>query len=84
MPAEFSELADQILVGSAEEVGELEIIIQETVLVEVADKPPQFLVRDFRLADFTGEVDMTQNTGERLIVRVLQSRQGLVQLVGDV
>ena len=84
MPARVGELADQILVGSAEEVGKLEIIIQQTVFVEMADKPPQSLVRDFRLADFTGEIDMTQNAAERLMVRVLQSRQSLVQLVGDV
>jgi hypothetical protein len=79
-----SELADETLVGSAEEVGKLEILIQEAVLVKVADQPPQLLVRDLRLANFTGEIDMTQNTGQRLVVRVLQPCQCFVQLVSNV
>lgn len=77
-------LADEILVGSAEQVRELEILIQKPVLVEVADEPPQLLVGNFGFADLAGEIDVTQDARQGLMVRVFQASQSLVQLVGDI
>ena len=52
------ELADQVLVRGAEQVGELEVLVAQPVLGEVDDQLAQLLVRDRRLADLAVEVDV--------------------------
>jgi hypothetical protein len=45
------ELADQVLVGRAEQVGKLEARLRRRTIVEVVDELAELLVRDGRLAD---------------------------------
>ena len=65
------ELADEVLVRSAEQVGELEVFVAEPVLGEVDDQVAELLVRDRRLADLAGEVDVLDDA--------FQSSVGLLQ-----
>ena len=77
------ELADEVLVGSAEEVGELEVLVAQPVLGEVDDQVAQLLVGDRRLADLAGEVDVLDDAFEGGI-GFLERREGLVEPVADV
>ena len=79
----ISKLRDQVFVRGTKQIREFEIFIEQTVFVKVADKATQPFVGDFRLADFLGEIDVAENAAKRLMVRVLQTRKSLVQLVGD-
>ena len=62
------ELADQVLVRGAEEIGKFEVLIEQAVLVEVADQTAKPLVRDLRLANLAGEIDVPENTVQSLMV----------------
>ena len=77
------ELADQVLVRRTEQVGELEVLVAQAVLGEVDDQVPQLLVRDRRLADLAGEVDVLDDAFEGR-VGLLQRGEGLVEPVADV
>ena len=77
------ELADEVLVRRAEQVGELEVLVAEPVLGEVDDEVSELLVRDRGLADLAGEVDVLDHAFEGG-VGLLQRREGLVEPVADV
>ena len=77
------ELADQVLVGGAQQVGELEVLVAQPVLGEVDDQVPELLVRDRGLADLAGEVDVLDDAFEGG-VGLLQRRERFVEPVADV
>ena len=54
------ELADQVLVGGPEQVGELEVLVAQPVPVEVLDQLAELLVRQLGLAHRAGEVDVME------------------------
>jgi hypothetical protein len=58
------ELADEVFVGGAEEVGELEVVVAEAILVEVLDEVAEFLVGDAGAADGAIEVDVLEDPFE--------------------
>ena len=81
-----SEELDEVLVGGAEQVGELEVVVDEDEpgLAEVVEQVFPLLVRDLGLALHRVEVDVVlQHTGER-IVFVFDRSDGLVEHVADV
>jgi hypothetical protein len=77
------EVADQVLVGGTEKVGELEVVVAQAVGAEVDDQLAQLLVRQLGRADLAGKVDVLQDAVEARVV-LLQAGQGLVQVVPDV
>ncbi len=77
------ELADQVLVGGPEQVGELEVLVAQPVPVEVLDQLAQLLVRQLGLADGAGEVDVVEHALQAGVL-LLQRPQGLVEPVADV
>ena len=76
------EVADQVLVRSTEQVGELKVLLTERHLVEVHDQLAQLLVGHRRLADLAVEVDVLQDPVERPVA-VFQLLQRLVQAAPD-
>lgn len=78
------ELADQVFVGCAEEVGKLKVLVEQAILVEVADETAKPFVRDLRLANLPGEIDVPQHTPQGVVVLVLETLESLVQFIGDV
>ena len=77
---------DQVLVGGTEQVGELEVVVDqhELRLVEVVEKILPLLVRDLGLALDGVEVDVVlQHTGEGVVL-VLDRGNCLVEHVADV
>ena len=77
------ELADQVLVRGAEQVGELEVLVAQPVLGEVVDQVAQLPVRDRGLADLAGEVDVLDHALQRRVFVLLQRGERLVQPVAD-
>ena len=77
------ELADEVLVGGTEEVGELEVLVAKPVLGEVDDQVAQLLVGNRRLAHLAGEIDVLDDAFEGGI-GFLQGREGLVEPIADV
>ena len=77
------ELADQVLVGGAQQVGELEVLVAQAVAAEVGDELAQLDVGDLALADLAREVDVLQHLGQAGVVG-LQAAQGLVEEAADV
>ena len=80
------EVLDQVFVGGAEQVGELEVVVDqhELRLVEVVEQVLPFLVGDLGLALDRVEVDVVlQHAGERVVL-VLDGGDGLVEHVADV
>ena len=59
------ELGDQVLVGGAEQVGELEVLVPQAVAVEVADELLELGIREGGLADLAAEVDVLEDAGQR-------------------
>ena len=57
-------LADQVLVGGAQQVGKFEVFIVQAVDVEVRDELLQLDVGDLALANLSGEVDVLQHVVE--------------------
>ena len=77
---------DEVLIGGAEQVGELEIVVDEDEpgLAEVVEQVFPLLVRDLGLALHRVEVDVVlQHPGERIVL-VLDGCDGLVEHVADV
>ena len=74
------EVADQILVGGPEQVGELEILVAEPKPRKVVDQVTPFPVRNPGIADPPVEVDVLEHPlqGD---VALLQGGQGFVQSV---
>ena len=68
-----SEVADQVLVGGPQQVGELEAVLTKRLLIEVHDELTQLLVRHRRLTDLAVEVDVLQYAFEEVV-------PGLVEL----
>ena len=84
LAAAVGEELDEVLVGGAEQVGELEVVVDEDEpgLAEVVEQVFPLLVRD--LALHRVEVDVVlQHPDERIIV-VLNGRDGLVEHVAEV
>ena len=54
-------VTDQVLVGGAQQVGELEVVVAEPVLGEVVDEVPPLLVRNGCVTDPPIEVDVLQH-----------------------
>jgi hypothetical protein len=77
------ELADQVLVGRAEQVRELEVLVAQPVVAEMADQLAQLDVRDLALAHLAREVDVLQHLGQAGVV-ALQPTQRLVQKAADI
>ena len=77
------ELADQVLVGGPEQIGELEVVVEQPVLAEVLDQLPQLLVGQLRLTHRAGEVDVVQHPFEAGVL-LFECRQCFVQPVADV
>ena len=85
------ELADEVLVRGSEQVGELEVLVAQSNLVEVVDQLAQALVGDLRLAHDASEVDVGEHAFEGRVdlfhraQRLVQARPDvLVELVADV
>ena len=76
-------LSDEVLVGGAEQVGELKVLVAQADLVEVLDQLAQFLVRQSALAHRAGEIDVVQDPFERRVV-LFEGAQGLIQTISDV
>ena len=77
---------DEVLVGGAEQVGELEVVVDEDEpgLAEVVEQIFPLLVRDLGPALHRVEVDVVlQHTGE-CIVLVFDGSDGLIEHVADV
>lgn len=77
------ELADQVLVCRAEQVGELEVLVAQPVAVEVVDEGLQPFVGDGGLADLAREVDVLQHALEGGGVRLRQRVESLVEQAAD-
>jgi hypothetical protein len=75
---------DQVLVGGDEQVGELEILVAQRLLVEVLDEADQGLVVHGPLAYPAVEVDALEHVLQGVRVLVLDSRQSLVEAGADV
>ncbi|MNC32049.1 hypothetical protein D3C75_803910 [compost metagenome] len=54
-------LANQVLIGSAKQVGKLEVSIAQSYQLKVIDQLAQLNVGDLALAHFAGEVDVFQH-----------------------
>ena len=77
---------DEVFVGGAEQVGELEVVVDEDEpgLAEVVEQVFPLLVRDLGPALHRVEVDVVlQHTGERIVL-VFDRSDGLVEHVADV
>lgn len=77
------QLANQVLVGGAQQDGELEVVVAQPVAAEVADELAQLDVGDLALADLAREVDVLQDLGQAGVVG-LQAAQGAVKEAADI
>ena len=75
-----SKVTDQVLVGGAEQVGKLEVVVAEPVLGEVVDEVPPLLVRNGSVTDPPIEVDVLQHPLQRGIA-LLKTGKSPVQPV---
>jgi len=74
---------DQVLVGRAEHVGELEILVAQADAAEMLDQRPQRLVVEAgAAAHLAGETDVIEHALEGAVI-LLQRAQGFVELVAD-
>ena len=73
-------VTDQVLVGGAEQVGKLEIVVAEPVPREVVDEVPPLLVRNGCVTDPPVEVDVLQHPLQRGIA-LLEPAKSPVQRV---
>ena len=71
------ELADQVFVGGAEQVRELEVLVAQAVLAEVGDELAQLDVGDLALAHLAAEVDVLQHLGQAGVVAFQMPRARL-------
>ena len=77
------ELSDQVLVGCAEQIGELEVFVAQAVLVEVVDEGAQALVGDLSLAHGAVEVDVVEDALQPRVL-LFEGRQRSVEAAADV
>ncbi len=73
------EVFDQVLVGCAQQIGELEVLVAQGDLLEVLDEVGQGVVVEGALADLLVEVDMLENVLQGVDVGVLESLERLVE-----
>ena len=78
------EVLDQVFVGGAEQVGELEVLVLEGDLLEVLDEVGQGVVVEGALADLAVEVDVLEHVLQGVDVGVLERLQRLVERRADV
>lgn len=71
---------DQVFVGRAEQVRELEVLVAQRDLLEVMDEVRQRVVVEGALADLAVEVDVLEHVLQRVDVRVLQRFECLVEV----
>jgi hypothetical protein len=76
-------LTDKILVGGAEKVGKFKILISESVSVEMDDEITELLIGNSGFTRLLGKIDVAENSFEAMVL-ILQSGQGLVQLITDI
>ena len=86
MPALSAKILDQVFVGRAEQVGELEVVVDqhELGLVEVVEQVLPLLVGDLGLALDGVEIDVVLQHPGKGVVLVLDGGDGLVEHVADV
>ena len=77
---------DQVFVGCAEEIRELEVVVDqyELGLVEVVEQVFPFLVGDFGLPLHSVEIDVVFQHAGKSIVLVFHGRDGFIEHVSDV
>ena len=80
----IGEVFDEVFVGRAEEVGELEVLIAQGDLLEVLDEVRERVVVERALADFPVEVDALEHVLKLIDIRVFESFERLVQPGADV
>ncbi len=73
------EVLDQIFVGRAEQVGELEVLVAQRDLLEVLDEVRQRVVVERALADLAVEVDVLEHILQRIDVGVFEGFERLVR-----
>ncbi len=76
-------MTDKILVGSTEKIGKFEILISESVFVEMDDEITELLVGNSSFTHLPGEIDMAENPFKTMVL-ILQSEESLVQLITDI
>ena len=75
---------DEVFVGGAEEVGELEVLVAEGDFLKILDEVGEDVVVEGALADLAVEVDVFEDVLEGLVVGVLDGFEGLVEAGADV
>ena len=79
----IGELANQVFVGRAQQVGELEIFVAQAMQAEMGDELLQLDVGDLALADLAGEVDVLQHVVQADVVAFNPGKR-LAQQAADV
>ncbi len=82
LASRVSEIANEVLVSGAKEVGELEVLVAETMLGEVVDEVTPLLVGHRGVADLLVEVDVLKHAFKSL-VGVFECGKGFVEPVAD-
>ena len=80
----IGEVFDQVFVGRAEQVGELEVLVAQRDLLEVLDEVGEGIVVQGALADLLVEVDALEHVLQGIDVGVLQGFQRLVEGGADI
>ena len=73
------EVLDQVFVGRAEQVGELEVLVAQRDLLEVLDEVGERVVVERALADLAVEVDVLEHVLQRIDVGVFERFERLVE-----
>ena len=73
------EVLDQVFVGGAEQIGELEVLVAQRDVFEVLDEVDQRVVAERALADLPVEVDVLEHILELILVLPLQLAKRLVE-----
>ena len=69
------EVLDQVFVGGAEQIGELEVLVAQGDLLEYLDEVDQRVVAERALADLAVEIDVLEHILKLVLVVTLQARQ---------
>ena len=78
------ELADQVFVGGAEEVGKLEVLVEQAVLVEVADETSKTLVGISNSPTFRAKLMCPSTPLKALWFSFSSPSRALLRFIGDV
>jgi len=78
-PGAVREILDQVFVGRAEQVRELEILVAQRDFVEVLDEGDEGLVVHGPLPDLAVEIDALEHVLELVGIGVFDGRKGLVE-----